>query len=73
LYVMCMAATLYLMLPMFDGSMLIFRKVLVPVLGQRELLLLRDARLLAADFVRHLPAERQEVARKTAANAFLAE
>ena len=71
LYVVCLAATLYLMLPMFDGSMIIFRKVLVPLLGQHELLLLRDARGLAAEIFKHVPADRLEQARQKAANAFL--
>lgn len=71
LYIACLAATLYLMLPMFDGSTLIFREVLVPLLGQRELLLLRDAQALADDFVKHLPADRQQNARESAARAFM--
>lgn len=71
LYVMCLAATMYLMLPMFDGSTLIFREVLVPLLGQQELLYLRDARTLAAKFAKTLPADRQEHALKAAARAFV--
>lgn len=71
LYVMCLAATMYLMLPMFDGSMIIFRKVLVPLLGQHELLLLRDARGLAAEIFKRVPADRLEHARQSAAGAFL--
>lgn len=71
LYVMCLAATLYLMLPMFDGSMVIFRKVLVPLLGQHELLLLRDVRGLAAELVKKVPADRQAEALRSAAGVFL--
>ena len=73
LYVMCLAATMYLMLPMFDGSTLIFREVLIPILGCQELLYLRDARALAAQFVQKLPAHRQESARREAAKAFVGE
>lgn len=73
LYVMCLASTLYLMLPMFDGSMKIFRKVLVPLLGQHELLLLRDAQSLATEMFKRVPAHRQEEARQAAAKAFLGE
>lgn len=73
LYVLCMVATLYLMLPMFDGSTLIFREIMVPLLGQRELLLLRDARSLAAQLFKHVPQDRQEEARQNAARAFLQE
>ena len=71
LYVVTLAATLYLMLPMFDGSMKIFRNVLVPLLGQQELLLIRDAHALAGDLFKKLPAERQEHARQEAARAFV--
>mmetsp|Transcript_9189 Transcript_9189/g.17492 ORF Transcript_9189/g.17492 Transcript_9189/m.17492 type:complete len:452 (-) Transcript_9189:44-1399(-) len=71
LYVMCLASTLYLMLPMFNGSTTLFRHVLVPLLGQRELLLLRDARQLAADLFKHVPQDRVDHARHTAAKAFL--
>ena len=70
---MCLAATMYLMLPMFDGSTLVFREVLIPLLGQQELLYLRDARSLAAQFVKNLPAHRQETARREAAKAFVGE
>ena len=71
LYVMCLAASLYLMLPMFDGSTKVFRHVLVPLLGQHELLLLRDARYLAAELFKHVATDRVEQARQTAAQAFL--
>lgn len=70
LYVVCLAATMYLMLPMFDGSTMIFRNVLVPILGQQELLLLRDAHGLAAQLFKQLPQHRQEGARQAAAKAF---
>jgi hypothetical protein len=71
LYVVCLGATLYLMLPMFDGSMKVFRKVLVPLLGQQELLLVRDAHALAAEFFKQVPADRQAHARQQAAQAFV--
>jgi len=71
LYVMTLAATLYLMLPMFDGSMKVFRNVLVPLTGQQELLLIRDAHALAGQLLKKIPADRQDYARQQAANAFV--
>jgi len=68
---MTLAATLYLMLPMFDGSMKVFRKVLVPLLGQQELLIIRDAHVLAAELFKKIPVDRQDHARQQAAKAFL--
>ena len=70
LYVMTLAATLYLMLPMFDGSMKVFRNVLVPLTGQQELLLIRDAHALAGQLLKKIPVDRQDYARQQAANAF---
>ena len=70
LYVACLAATMYLMLPMFDGSTLVFRNILIPLLGQQELLLIRDAKTLALNFIKQLPTERQQIALQNAANAF---
>jgi len=71
LYVMTLAATLYLMLPMFDGSMKVFRNVMVPLLGQQELLLIRDAHALAGELLKKIPLDRLEQARQQAANAFV--
>jgi len=71
LYVMTLAATLYLMLPMFDGSMKVFRNILVPLCGQQELLIIRDAHLLAEQLLKKIPVDRQEYARQQAANAFV--
>jgi len=73
LYVLALAITLYLMLPIFNGSDAVFRTILVPLFGQREALLLKDARALARNMVRQLPAERHQQVRKAAAAAFLEE
>lgn len=59
------------MLPMFDGSAEVFRKILVPVLNQRESLILRDARGLAVQLLQHVPADRVDLARQAAAAAFM--
>lgn len=73
LYTFCLAVTLYLMLPIFEGSDAIFRNVLVPLFRQRESLLIKDARRLAREMVRQLPVGRHGVAGEAAAKAFLEE
>ena len=73
LYTVCLGATLYLMLPMFNGADVIFRNVLVPLAGQREALLLKDAKMLARTMVKQLPASRHGEAGEAVAQAFLDE
>ena len=73
LYTACLASTLYLMLPMFNGADVIFRNVLVPIAGQREALLLKDAKTLAKSMIKQLPASRHGEAGEAIAEAFLVE
>ena len=73
LYTASLASTLYLMLPMFNGADVIFRNVLVPIAGQREALLLKDAKTLAKNMVKQLPASRHGEAGEAIAEAFLVE
>ena len=73
LYVCCLAAIFYLMLPLFDGSTAVFRNVLVPIFRQRESLLLKDAKRLARDMVNQLPANRHLEAGRAAAAVFMEE
>ena len=73
LYTACLATTLYLMLPMFNGADVVFRNVLVPLAGQREALLLKDAKTLAKNMVKQLPASRHGEAGEAIAEAFLVE
>jgi hypothetical protein len=54
-YTLCACATLYLFLPMFQGSDVIFRRVLVPLSGQYENLLLHDAYLVKMGMEESLP------------------
>ena len=61
------------MLPMFNGADVIFRNVLVPLAGQREALLLKDAKGLARTMVKQLPASRHGEAGEAVAQAFLDE
>ena len=73
LYTASLATTLYLMLPMFNGADVVFRNALVPLAGQREALLLKDAKMLAKTMCRQLPASRHGEAREAIAEAFLVE
>ena len=61
------------MLPIFEGSEAVFRSILVPMLGMREALLLKDSRKLARDMVKQLPKDRLGAAGEAAAQAFLDE
>ena len=73
LYTACLGTTLYLMLPMFNGADVVFRSVLVPIAGQREALLLKDAKTLAKTMIKQLPASRHGEAGEAIAEAFLVE
>ena len=73
LYTLCLACVLYLMLPIFEGSEAVFRFCLVPLLGLRESLLLKDSRKLARNMVLQLPKDRLGEAGQAAAQAFLDE
>ncbi|GAX29620.1 hypothetical protein FisN_3Lh113 [Fistulifera solaris] len=59
-YSLCVFATLYLALPMFDGAEVIFRRVLVPLTGQYETLILRDIWLMKQDILAKLPENKQK-------------
>lgn len=66
-YSICLACTIYLFLPMFRGAEAIFRKVLVPLSGQYESMLLRDAYLVRKQMESNIPDEfRKEVFAKAA-------
>lgn len=61
------------MLPMFGGAEKIFRKILVPLFGLTELLMVRDAFLVKKNLLRDLPPERAHLVRKTIAGFFTEE
>eukprot|EP00977_Amphora_coffeiformis_P001027 scaffold220_cov169-Amphora_coffeaeformis.AAC.7 len=56
-YSICAVATLYLFLPMFQGADVIFRRVLVPLSGQYENLLLHDAYMIKLGMEDTLPSK----------------
>mmetsp|Transcript_13252 Transcript_13252/g.32343 ORF Transcript_13252/g.32343 Transcript_13252/m.32343 type:complete len:439 (-) Transcript_13252:87-1403(-) len=69
-YTLVIFATVYLMLPMFEGADKIFRKILVPLAGLQELLMLRDAIQIKKSMLKDLDPERQRVVRKAIAKFF---
>lgn len=70
-YSLCAVATVYLFLPMFNGSEVIFRRVLVPLSGQYENMLLHDAYKVKQSMVQAIPAEHRERVMEKTAHIFL--
>mmetsp|Transcript_31263 Transcript_31263/g.73345 ORF Transcript_31263/g.73345 Transcript_31263/m.73345 type:complete len:281 (+) Transcript_31263:221-1063(+) len=70
-YSLCCVATLYLFLPMFRGADVIFRRVLVPLSGQYENLLLHDTMLVKLGMEQSIPAKHKDRVMKKAADVFL--
>ena len=70
-YSLCLVATVYLMLPLFRGADEVFRNILVPIAGQRDQLLIRDAHILHKEMVRQVPAERIDSVRAATIAAFM--
>lgn len=67
-YSLCGFATLYLALPMFNGAEVVFRRVLVPLSGQYEELMMRDAWLVRRNIVASIPdKQRHKVLTRAAA------
>jgi len=69
-YTLVIFATVYLMLPMFQGADKVFRKVLVPLAGLQELLILRDSIQIKKQLLKDLDAERAAVVRRSIADFF---
>jgi len=69
-YTLVILATVYLMLPMFRGADKMFRKILVPLAGLQELLILRDSIQIKKQLLKDLDAERATVVRKSIASFF---
>jgi hypothetical protein len=70
-YSLCLVATVYLFLPMFQGADVVFRRVLVPLSGQHENMLLRDTYLVRKEMERKIPAHLHEGIMAKAADVFL--
>jgi len=71
-YSICMAATIYLFLPMFSGAESVFRKILVPLSGQYENMLLRDIYLVRKQMEAKIPTNMQDRVFSKASNIFTA-
>jgi receptor expression-enhancing protein 5/6 len=69
-YSVCAAATLYLFLPMFRGADVVFRKVLVPLSGQHENMLLHDALQVKLGIEAAIPQVQREKVMNRAASLF---
>lgn len=69
-YTLVILATVYLMLPMFYGADKLFRRVLVPLAGLQELLLLRDAIQMKKQILLDLHPDRQKAVRKAIAKFY---
>lgn len=54
-YSICLVATVYLFLPMFNGAETVFRRVLVPLSGQYENMLLRDVHIVQLEMEKLIP------------------
>ena len=70
-YSICLVATVYLFLPMFQGAEVVFRRVLVPLTGQYENMLLRDAELVRRQMEKSIPANMHKSVFSKAADVFL--
>jgi TB2/DP1, HVA22 family len=69
-YTLIIVTTVYLMLPMFQGADKIFRKILVPLAGLKELLMLRDAITVKKRMLKDLDPERARIVRKAIAKFY---
>lgn len=71
-YSVCLVATIYLFLPMFDGANVVFRRMLVPLAGQYENMLLHDAYLVRKGMENSIPVDYHDRIFKRAAEVFIA-
>jgi len=69
-YSLCLVFTVYLFLPMFDGASVVFRRLLVPLTGQYENMLLHDAYLVRKNMEKTIPAANHARVFQKAADVF---
>ena len=69
-YSLCLCGTVYLFLPMFKGAEAVFRNVLVPLSGQYENMLLRDAQIVRQEMERKIPKKMRAKVMSKAASIF---
>eukprot|EP00934_Nitzschia_sp_Nitz4_P005585 Nitzschia sp. Nitz4//scaffold29_size155292//2643//3647//NITZ4_002630-RA/size155292-processed-gene-0.1-mRNA-1//1//CDS//3329546364//5575//frame0 len=69
-YSLCLVATVYLFLPLFAGADVVFRRILVPLTGQSENMLLRDTHMVRKQMEKTIPAHIQDKVFQKAAEVF---
>jgi len=69
-YTLVIFTTVYLMLPMFRGADKVFRKILVPLAGLQELLMLRDCIQIKKQMLKDLDPERAKIVSNSIAKFF---
>ena len=69
-YSLIAVCTLYLFLPMFQGADIVFRRVLVPLSGQYENMLMHDAYLVKMGMEESLPSKEHDRVMSKAAELF---
>ncbi|KAL3809973.1 hypothetical protein ACHAXA_007749 [Cyclostephanos tholiformis] len=70
LYCFVILITVYLMLPMFRGADKVFRNILVPLAGLKEMLMLRDAYQIKRQLLKDLDPDRAKLVGKSIAYLF---
>ena len=70
LYCFVILITVYLMLPMFRGADKVFRNILVPLAGLKEMLMLRDAYQIKKQMLKDLDPERAKLVGKSISYLF---
>jgi len=69
-YTFVILASVYLMLPMFEGAKKVYREILVPLTGQQENLILRDALKLNEEILKKVPEDRRTKVQAMLADTF---
>lgn len=69
-YTVFLFTSVYLFLPIFNGSEKFFRNVLVPLAGQQEMLMLKDAFKIQRDILKRIPENRHEALSKKISDIF---
>lgn len=72
-YSICLCMTVYLFLPMFRGAEVVFRRILVPLSGQYENMLLRDTLIVRKEMEKNIAPTMHKKVMKRAADVFLAD
>ena len=69
-YLVVLFCTAYLMVPIFNGAEKVYRNILVPLTGQEEMLIYRDAVMVRNTFMKKVPKSRSKKMKKKLADLF---